>query len=85
MKWSGNYVSRLDLLWKFLFANILWFSLYFSTAASTVVLAFFAGYFERELKADQIEVGTLDIYPEAPAPREMIDLEVYHHVLQITK
>ena len=44
--------------------------------SSTAVLAFFAGYFERELKADKIEVGTLDIYPEAPAPREMIDLEV---------
>lgn len=33
------------------------------------------GYFERELKADNITISDEDVYPEAPPPRTMIDFE----------
>ena len=34
------------------------------------------GYFDKEIKKEGLTVNTLDINPEAPAPRDMIDLEV---------
>ncbi len=35
-----------------------------------------AGYFEKEIRKENLRTYTPDFNPEAPAPRDMIDLEV---------
>jgi len=40
-------------------------------------------YIEREIKKDKIPVLDLGDNPDAPAPREMIDLEVSQYIVRI--
>ena len=42
----------------------------------------FVGYFERELKADNIPISEDDVQPEAPHPRTMIDYEAQFERLE---
>ena len=35
------------------------------------------GYIEKELKKDELKIPDSDANPKAPAPKEMVDLEVY--------
>ena len=40
------------------------------------MIAFISGYFDKEMKKEGLEIPNPDINPEAPAPRDMVDLEV---------
>jgi len=37
----------------------------------------FVGYIEKELKKDKLQIPGSDSNPKAPAPKEMVDLEVH--------
>ena len=41
----------------------------------------FSGYIEKELKKDGLKIPDSDANPKAPAPKEMVDLEVTGHTL----
>ena len=56
------------------------FYIYYSVKQSNIIIISqhfnITGYFEKEIKKEGIKVQNLDINPEAPAPRDMVDLEV---------
>ena len=37
---------------------------------------FLAGYFEKEMHKEGVEVVDKEVYPDAPAPKELVDMEV---------
>ena len=48
--------------------------MYILTYTSTCLIL--TGYIEKELKKDELKIPDSDSNPKAPAPKEMVDLEV---------
>lgn len=51
-------------------------------AVHKVTNCFTSGYIEKELKKDKLKIPDSDSNPKAPAPKEMVDLEVRKLVLK---
>lgn len=78
MKWKENLVScQFFFCIIFIkFASFINYYAYFWLITSLII--YFVGFLEKEIKKDSIQMMSIGDNPEAPQPREMIDLEVLY-------